>query len=306
MNRLDNKGFAISGILYTLLVLFLTVLLSVLGILRTQREMFEKSISDIEDDFSGHLIDSNQLANDILSGGSNIVAPVSGKYIFRGSDDGVYDISSQLIDTNGNEWVDGFLVDLYNNNVTHKDKIYIRYQVKSGTVTVCAKEKSSGGDSFGFIRGVKLKLNKGQKYRVSCNTEAKYEWSLVTSNTGGTNTVQMIIMPSDNNASGYYLNYTGGEQVFEPLETKDYYLRFDINTGNKGDCQKFWDIKIEPIDDSGNVKNGSYYCPTYLKKGDIIDKNIRFVLDECNNQFSNMVLDQVYSFEEGDNDEEKD
>lgn len=45
--KLGNNGFAITGILYTIFILFLMILLSVLGGLNTKRQLLEKNIEDI-------------------------------------------------------------------------------------------------------------------------------------------------------------------------------------------------------------------------------------------------------------------
>ena len=46
--KLNNKGFAISGILYTVFVIFLLILLYVLGGLNSKRKLLEKNIESIE------------------------------------------------------------------------------------------------------------------------------------------------------------------------------------------------------------------------------------------------------------------
>jgi len=48
--KLNNKGFAITGILYTVFVLFLMILLSVLSGLNIKRQILEKNISNIKED----------------------------------------------------------------------------------------------------------------------------------------------------------------------------------------------------------------------------------------------------------------
>ena len=51
--QLGNRGFAISGILYTLFVLFMFILLSVLGSLSSKRSFLQSGISGIEKTFMG-------------------------------------------------------------------------------------------------------------------------------------------------------------------------------------------------------------------------------------------------------------
>lgn len=45
--KLNNKGFAISGILYTVFVVFLLILLYILGALNSKRKILEKNIESI-------------------------------------------------------------------------------------------------------------------------------------------------------------------------------------------------------------------------------------------------------------------
>ena len=47
--KLNNKGFAITGILYTVFVLFLLILLSVLSGLNIKRKTLEKNIKNINE-----------------------------------------------------------------------------------------------------------------------------------------------------------------------------------------------------------------------------------------------------------------
>ncbi len=74
--KLNNKGFAITGILYTLLVLFLITLISVLAELNTRKKIMEKSIETLEDKYEfiscGHTTEEKE-------------APETGKYIFKGA-----------------------------------------------------------------------------------------------------------------------------------------------------------------------------------------------------------------------------
>ena len=73
--KLGNNGFAITGILYTIFILFLMILLSVLGGLNTKRQLLEKNIEDIN-----NKIEQKCESKDI-SLSNNIVTTVSGKYI---------------------------------------------------------------------------------------------------------------------------------------------------------------------------------------------------------------------------------
>lgn len=75
MTKLNNKGFAITGILYTLFILFLLILVSVLGGLSLKKNMLEQSISSLEDSYLGTLYDEYDKDNITK-------APVDGRYQF--------------------------------------------------------------------------------------------------------------------------------------------------------------------------------------------------------------------------------
>lgn len=74
---MNNKGFAIIGILYTILILFLMIMLSVLAGLNTRKNFMEKSISSFQDDYLGEINPSY-----VSSANSSKTAPVTGKYVF--------------------------------------------------------------------------------------------------------------------------------------------------------------------------------------------------------------------------------
>lgn len=76
--KLDNKGFAITGILYTLLILFSLILISVLAGLSSRLRIMEKSIESLEDDYKlGAVVSNNTI----------VEAPVDGKYVFNHNKD---------------------------------------------------------------------------------------------------------------------------------------------------------------------------------------------------------------------------
>lgn len=75
---MNNKGFAIIGILYTILILFLMIMLSVLAGLNTRKNFMEKSISSFQDDYLGDAKNSSY----VYSANSSKTAPVTGKYVF--------------------------------------------------------------------------------------------------------------------------------------------------------------------------------------------------------------------------------
>ena len=87
---MNNKGFAITGIIYTLFILFLMILLSVLSGLSISKNMMSSSIEAFEDSLSGTKLDDAKVAEINASG----IAPYFGKYLFKVNitkDDGTVD-----------------------------------------------------------------------------------------------------------------------------------------------------------------------------------------------------------------------
>ena len=77
---MNNKGFAITGILYTIFILFIMVLLSILAGLNTRKDLLEKSIMSFEDDYK--ILEENKVVD--IGGYTNTnTALVTGKYVFH-------------------------------------------------------------------------------------------------------------------------------------------------------------------------------------------------------------------------------
>lgn len=76
---MNNKGFAITGIIYTLFILFLLILLSVLSNLRTFQKLMINSTEPLEKTFEGIAITEEQLTNIKTNG----VVSYTGKYTFE-------------------------------------------------------------------------------------------------------------------------------------------------------------------------------------------------------------------------------
>ena len=74
--RLNNKGFAITGILYTVFVLFLLILLSVLGGLNIKRQLLERNMESIYSEIEEVCMDSN------ISLNGSYLTDYQGKYVF--------------------------------------------------------------------------------------------------------------------------------------------------------------------------------------------------------------------------------
>lgn len=82
MKRLNNRGFAITAVLYGLLILFLLLFLGMIRILNTERKRMEKISDEIDKSIVNmKKIDINS-GNEISEGGI-YVTPYRGKYVFK-------------------------------------------------------------------------------------------------------------------------------------------------------------------------------------------------------------------------------
>ena len=82
MKRLNNRGFAITAVLYGLLILFLLLFLGMIRILNTERKRMEKISDEIDKSIVNmEKIDINS-SNEISEGGI-YVTPYRGKYVFN-------------------------------------------------------------------------------------------------------------------------------------------------------------------------------------------------------------------------------
>lgn len=75
--RLNNKGFAITSILYALLILFVLLVSSYLTVLTARKNRLDKITSKIEDDYY-----FNNERETSINNVSNYTAPYTGKYVF--------------------------------------------------------------------------------------------------------------------------------------------------------------------------------------------------------------------------------
>ena len=81
---MNNKGFAITGILYTLFTLFVMILLSVLATISYKKTVLEKTITKLEDDYELQEVENlNDTLNDIIEiNGEERTAKLNAKYEF--------------------------------------------------------------------------------------------------------------------------------------------------------------------------------------------------------------------------------
>lgn len=80
MLKLNNKGFAITGILYSLYALFLIILLSVLSSLKVRKNIIEDQTAVLEESYKGTLISNASAIDEVMT---KKEATRAGKYIFE-------------------------------------------------------------------------------------------------------------------------------------------------------------------------------------------------------------------------------
>lgn len=76
---MNNKGFAITGIIYTLFVMFLMILLSILSGLSSLQRLMINSNESLENTFQGTTVLASEIENMKINGEANYF----GKYIFE-------------------------------------------------------------------------------------------------------------------------------------------------------------------------------------------------------------------------------
>lgn len=77
--KLNNKGFAISAILYSVLILFMLVLVAYLTILSGTRKFNTKTLSSISETLKEKIIEINQ----VLDQDNYYITPLSGNYLIE-------------------------------------------------------------------------------------------------------------------------------------------------------------------------------------------------------------------------------
>ena len=185
MKNLDNKGFAITGILYTLMVLFLLVLLSVLNGLSSRKTMLEKSTEVLEESYLG---DDSKAVEDIDYVNIEKKAPRDGKYVFE------LDSAKNLLQGLS----DG-----------SKTGTKMNYSVVDKVVTVTA----TSDDGYGYIDGARAYLTAGVTYIFSCDTIGVWGTS--------SDTVQAFLSSNTNDSDAIYMK-TNANYEFVPTKTSLY------------------------------------------------------------------------------------
>lgn len=262
MRKLDNKGFAITGILYTLFILFILLMFSILNGLQTKKQMLERSTVKLEESFKLKDVtnDSNIGIEKALTEGK---ALTTGKYSFE--------ISSNI----------NLLFGLDNvENVTDSNNRAI-YSVKNKKVTVTSKKD----DGYIFINAYAY-LEKSKTYTFSCDTAGNWGGN-------GNDTVEAFFM-LDGKYDTYYHMSNKKNFKFTPNQTGQYTLRLDVN--KKGKTYTFENLTI--TSDDGTAIAFTYLT----KGKDLAKDKITFIPKDWNDYKNNyeFKLTKIESFESED------
>lgn len=258
MKKLNNKGFAIASILYSIMVLFLMLLLCILGILGSRKATLDKNKKDILES-----LNKDVTTNRINFRHRNITIINSGN-----TDDIVFALNQGVsaVDENGNSIdASNIAYDLNVNNIENKDYI-VTYTVNSSgkkitntrKVTFIAEEDvknfttkgsftasqngaykleawgASGGSVTGFKGGAGgyatgfLELNKGEKLYIEVGGTGVGATTSGENLNGGYNGGGSVI----GDANLTHINASGGGATH-------------ISTTDKGELKNYADYKSE-------------------------------------------------------------
>lgn len=274
IRKLNNKGFAITGILYTLFILFILTLLSILSGLQIKKQTLEKATEKVENSYQGIDVSSDADLG-LAKVSSTRTASVTGKYVFE-------------LDSSAN-----LLYGLY--DVENVSAERMKYSVSNKVITVTA----TGDDGYGSVNA-SVYLEAGKSYTFSCTSTG-------TLGGNGGDTVEVFLLynggyeqtPDGRNSYLWMGNLQ--EYHFQPLLTGNYILRLDVNQNGK--TYQFSQFKI-------TMDGEKTTCSTYLNRGDaIVQGDVVFLPRDCNDysytfDFINqnpeglkMTLKKIYSFE---------
>ena len=264
MRSLDNRGFAITGILYTLMVLFLLVLLSVLNGLSSRKTMLEKSTEVLEDSYLG---DDSKAKEDIEYVNTNKIAPRDGKYVFE------MDSAKNLLQGLGNG---------------SKNGIRMNYSVVDKIVTVTAKND----DGYGYIEDARVYLRRDVTYTFSCDTTGIW---------GTSNDTVQAFLALNTSDDGVIHMASNKRFEFIPSVTSWYYLRLYVNQSGK--TYTFSNIRITD-NLTKNTCSAYLYEGDVIDKESLNGKLIPKDCNDYNYTFDSnpdgikMTLKNIYSFED--------
>ncbi|MDD5827483.1 MAG: hypothetical protein PUD25_06965 [Bacilli bacterium] len=281
MRKLDNKGFAITGILYTLFILFILLMFSILNGLQSKKQMLERSTVKLEESFKSKDVtnDSNIGIEKALTEGK---ALTTGKYLFE--------INTNNIPIEGLNKTNGLIT---------SSSGKMQYSIdENKNITVTALS-TINNDGYGELEGIQVYLQEGKTYHFSCETTG------IWASTEGDNTsdtVEVYIYPSSRGATkedwicmnSTSCNTNQYQKILNTTSGGYYNIRLDVN--QKGKTYIFKNLTITSDD-------GTAPAFTYLSKGDSLAKaQIEFIPNDWNEYKNNydFKLTKIESFESGE------
>lgn len=270
MKKLDNKGFAITGILYTLFILFILLMFSILNGLQSKKQMLEKSTVKLEESFKLKDV-TNDSKVGIIKANEEGKALISGKYTFE--------INTNNISIEGLNKTNGLIT---------PSSGQMQYSIDENKNI---KIMSLNTDGYGVLEGVQIYLQAGKTYYFSCETTGTW-----AENEGDNtlDTVEAYIFPKNvTSVKNNWINMQKNPKGIIPnVNTTGYYfIRLDVN--RKGKTYLFKNLTITSDD-------GTSSAFTYLSKGDSLAKDkIEFIPKDWNDYKNNyeFKLTKIESFE---------
>ena len=273
MKKLDNKGFAITGILYTLFILFILLMFSILNGLQTKKQMLERSTVKLEESFKLKDVtnDNNIGIEKALTEGK---ALTTGKYSFE--------INTNNIPIEGLNKTNGLIT---------SSSGKMQYSIDENKNIEVTASSTIDNDGYGELEGVQVYLQEGKTYHFSCKTNGTWA-STAGDNTS--DTVEVYIFPKNvTSVKNNWINMKKNPKGIIPnVNTTGYYfIRLDVN--RKGKTYFFQNLTITSDD-------GTSSAFTYLSKGDSLAKDkIEFIPKDWNDYKNNyeFKLTKIESFE---------
>ena len=274
MRKLNNKGFAITGILYTLFILFILLMFSILNGLQSKKQMLEKSTVKLEESFKSKDVtnDSNIGIAKTLEEGK---ALTTGKYTFE--------VNTNNMPIQGLNQTNGYIT---------AESGKMKYQInEKKEVTVTALTS----DGYGFLEGATVYLEAGKTYYFSCETNGV--WASRRGDSSN-DSVEVYISSSTNAQASDWVcmsDWCQNKQKIQGVNQSGfYYIRLGVN--RQGRTYTFKNFSI-------TSDNGNATAFTYLSKGDSLAKDqIEFIPNDWNDYKNNydFKLTKIESFESGE------
>ena len=279
MRRLNNKGFAITGILYTLFILFILLMFSILNGLQSKKQMLENSTVKLEESFKSKDVtnDSNIGVAKALEEGK---ALTTGKYLFE--------INTNNIPIEGLNKTTGTVT---------PNGARMSYNIDANKNITVTASSTIDNDGYGELEGIQVYLQEGKTYHFSCETTGTGTWAS-TEGANTSDTVEVYIYPSSRGAKDVdwiCMNSTScnTNQYQKILNTTSGYYNIRLDVNQKGKTYTFKNLTITSDD-------GTAPAFTYLSKGDSLAKDqIEFIPNDWNEYKNNydFKLTKIESFE---------